>query len=251
LGKAYFKHFITAFLLFFISFFSHSQTQNTQRNYYKWFDSQIGIENTGLNNGIRYKELYRIKNGKHKFYLSPNFIKGDIFYQGQLYYDIDMKYDLFEDQIIINLETQQGFSTFQLIKDLIDYFIIENKQFIQLTNNKVSNSPNLISGFYEIYFSSSNFILYKKYFKNRIKFLESKVVFSEFRNKYEYYIFYNNTYYLIDRKNDFRKIFPSQMKIITSFYNKNKILLKSNYDLFMMQLSNKINNSINELSNIN
>ncbi len=251
MNKIYIKYFIVAFSFFFVSYFSQSQTQNTQKNYYKWFDKQVGVENTGLNNGVRYKELYRIKNGKHKFYLSPNFIRSDIFYRGQPYYDIEMKYDLFEDQIIINLPTQQGFSTFQLIKDLIDNFSINNKKFIQLTNNEVSNSSNKISGFYEISFNSSNFILYKKYLKNRIKYLEYKVIYSEFINKYEYYIYYNNKYYLIEKKGDFRKIFPIQMKVISSFYYSNKILLKSNYDLFMIQLSNKINNSINDSSNIN
>lgn len=246
----YIKLSIVTFL-FLSSIFSYSQDVSNQGEYYKWFDSQISIENTSLNNGIRYKEKFRTKNGNHKFYLSAKFIKGDIVYDGQPFYDIEMKYDLFEDQIIINLPTQAGYSLFQLIKDHIESFNIEGTTFIKLADNEVNNSTNTITGFYEISLQSPNLILYNKHLKIRIKFLDNKVVFSEFKNKNEYYIYYQNSYFLIKRKSDLTKIFPLQKKIITSYYNSNKFLQKSNYDLFMIQLSEKISSSVNKTSNIN
>jgi len=77
--------------LFATSLTLQSQQNVSQENYYNWFDNQVGIENTDLYNGIRYKELYRVKNGKHKFFQSSNFIKGKIVYKNQTYYNIELK----------------------------------------------------------------------------------------------------------------------------------------------------------------
>lgn len=216
------------------------QTKDDQMNYYNWFDSQVGIENTGLYNGIRYKELYRVWNGKHKFYKSSEFTKGKIVYQNQAYSDIELKYDLFDDQLLINLETKTGNSIFLLIKEFVDSFTINNIKFVNLFDHKVNNSSNSIQGFYEIAFSSPNLSLYKKHSKFIIKHYNKKVVLSEFKTKETFYFYFNGDYYLINSKGDATKAFPIYKKEINTFYSKNKFLLKSNYDLFLRQLSKQL-----------
>lgn len=226
----------------------NGQNKIETENYYLWFDEQVGIENTGLNNGIRYKELYRIKDGKHKFYRTSSFIKGDIIYDEQPYYNIDLKYDLFEDQIIINLQTKNGNSLFQLIKDLISIITIDNKNFVNLYTRQIKNSSNSISGFHEILVSNNTIILYKKHKKIRNKQFE-KIVYSKFKSKNEYYFFTEGEYYLIKSKGEISKIFPDYRKEINSFINNNRVLLNSNYDLFLIQLSQRLTNLKTKLNN--
>ncbi len=93
--------------------------QEVDRSYYIWFDQQVGKHNTGLSNGTRYIESYRIYKGRHQFYLTSNYIKGDIIYFGQRYFDIDLKYDLYENQIIIALIDEDASSIIKLVKDQI------------------------------------------------------------------------------------------------------------------------------------
>lgn len=250
--KKYILHkFYLSFFLFSCSFSVTGQINNNDKDNYKWFDNYIGIENTGLFNGLRYKEVFRTLEGNHKFYLTSNFLNADITYDGQSYFDIKMKYDLYDDQIIVNLSTITGDNILQLIIDKIEKFSINNKHFVKLNDHKIINSSDLITGIYETLYDRSSFILYKKNKKNAKKHLTKNYVYYTFKNNNLYYCHINENYYPIKSKSDWIKIFPKQKKEIQSFYRNHKILLRSNFDSFLIQLSDRLNNinSINTSSN--
>ncbi len=223
---------------------THCQTINNEKNNYKWFDDNVGIENTGLFNGLRYKEEYRTLDGSHKFYLSPNYINGNIVYDGQAYYDIKMKYDLFEDEIIVNLTANSGNSILQLLIDKIDTFSINENNFIKLYDNSIINSSEIITGIYQIIYQNSNLVCYKKNKKIAKKNLTKKNIHYSFKSEDSYYLYLNNDFFLVSSKRDFTKIFPDYKKEINSFYTNNKFLLDSNPDAFMTKLSSKLSNLI-------
>ncbi len=242
----------TIILLFlFIISSSYSQNQSNQKDYYKWFDNYIGIENTGLFNGLRYKEEYRTIEGNHKFYLTPNFINADIVYDGQSYFDIKMKYDLYEDQIIVNLTTHSGNSILQLLSDKVESFNIKDINFVKLSDKHTLNSNDIIKGIFEIVYKSSNLILYKKNKKIAKKHLTKKYIYYTFNFKNQYFYYFNNDFYLISSKSSMIRIFPNYKKEINTFYNKNKNLLNSDFDTFIMQLSVKLNNLITSNTSVN
>jgi len=240
--KQHSKKLILGLLFIFTAISSFCQTESDEKDYYKWFDEIVGSENIGLFDGTRFNQKYRTLNGNHNYYLSSKFILGNIVYDDQPYYDIEMKYDIFDDEIIVNLPIQTGYSSFQLIYDKIDSFYLDDRQFIKLSN--YNNSKNVISGFYEISFQDSNLILYKRHIKIRKEYYYKKNVYSEFSSGDVYLLKFNNTYYQLDSKKDFIKIFPKQKKEINEFYNTYKRLLKSNYDSFMTQLTLGISSSI-------
>ena len=213
---------------------------NDKRAYYNWFDDQVGIENTALFNGIRYKELYRVNGDLHKFYKSPDFLIGDVIYQGQPYFDQQLKYDLYEDQIIVQLTSQSGSSIMKLIKDQIDAFQIEGKQFYHLRDLEVYKSKEIIDDFYELMHEGKALRLFKKNKKIQNKVLEKKVVYYQFRAKDEYYLLYEDVFYPVKSKSDFLKIFPNNKKQINDYFASNKYLMKTDYDAFMLQAAVKV-----------
>ncbi len=217
---------------------------SSQRAYYNWFDSQVGVENTGLFNGIRYRELYRVKDGKHKFYQSPEFLTGNLLYDGQPYYDIPMKYDLFEDELIIELQANSGTSILKLLKDEVDGFEIDGHTFRHLRDTKVYRSGDDIDGFFEVLSETSSILLLKKHLKLRKKVLEDKMVLNEFREDDSYYILYEGLYYPFRNKNDLIKAFPESKKEINDFYSGSKYLLKTDPDLFMERIVERIDSSL-------
>ena len=234
---------LTISLLFFLSVFTtFGQDNSVLNNYYNWFDDQVGIENTGLFNGLRYKEKYRTQDGNHKFYISSEYKKGNIEYDGQKYYDIEMKYDIYEDQIIVNLPTKEGNSIIQLIDEKIENYNIYNMEFVRVADK--NNSTNNKSGFYETIYQSNKLASYKKYKKVISKHLNSGFVYYKFKERDEYYIYLNDTFYLIDSKKDVIKIFPEFKKEIKDHYKKNERMISSNYDMFIKELSEKISNNI-------
>ncbi len=249
--KKYTLRFILILLFLFITNSFYSQTQSSQKDYYKWFDNYIGIENTGLFNGLRYKEEFRTLEGNHKFYLTPNFINADIVYDGQSYFDIKIKYDLYEDQIIVNLTTNSGSSILQLLSDKVESFTIKDNYFVKLLDNQAINSNDIVTGIFEIAYKSSNLILYKKNKKIAKKHLTKKYIYYTFNIKNQYFYYFNNDFYLINSKSSVIKIFPKYKKEINSFYNKNKNLLNSDFDAFIIQLSVKISNLISSYTSAN
>lgn len=215
--------------------------QNDSRNYYNWFDQNVGIENTGLYNGTRYYEKFRIRNGKHKFLLTPEFQKGDVVYWNQPYFDIDMKYDLFEGQIIIMLNKISGTSILQLNKKEIQSFRLDNRKFVYLKNVEGDFSTVPVSDFFEEMVHTNLLVLYKKNRKIRNKYIVNKVIYSEFKTKNEYYVSYDGGFYEILKKSNWNKLFPTQKKVINSFYKEYRDMMKSDYDLFLTRLANKLN----------
>lgn len=215
--------------------------QNDSKNYYKWFDQEVGIENTGLYNGIRYYEKFRIRNGKHKFLDTPEFQKGDIVYCNQPYFDIELKYDLFEGQIVIMLNKISGTSILQLYKEEIQSFQLGKRKFVYLENIEGDFSTVPVSDFFEELSGTNQLVLYKKHKKVRNKYIVNKVIYSEFKTKNEYYVSFEDGFYELLKKSDWHKLFPEHKKVINGFYRDYKDLLKSDYDLFLIRLADKLN----------
>ena len=217
--------------------------ETSQSSYYNWFDNLIGVENTGLFDGIQYKEQYRTINEKHKFYNSPRFLKGNLIYDEQPYYNIDMKYDLYEDVVLIRLDNPDGGDVIlQLIKSKIKEFTINGNRFINLDYNTTITEVSL--GFHEVLFQKNEIVFYKKNKKSKKDRLDQKILYSEFNDDSNYKLFYNNEFYDIKSKRNLIKIFPDLKKEINAFHDKNRSLLDSNPDAYMLQLMKSIQNNL-------
>lgn len=242
--KKIFNFFLVSFLI--INTLSvQSQSNSDEINNYNWFDSKIGIENTGIYNGIIYKEKFRTVNGNHKFYLTSQFINGNITYNGQPYFNVEMKYDIYEDILIIKLPDDSGYSIIQLLNDKIDGFSINNHKFLKISKKNEKFFNEAISGFYEISYQSKHLNLLKKHIKSRRERIVGNFVYSQFKDESEYIIFFNDEYYKINSKRYLIKLFPKLKKNIKNFYNFNKPLHKLDQDKFMTNLIEHISSLIN------
>jgi hypothetical protein len=223
------------FLLFFSTTLIFSQTTDAEKAVYKWFDAKVGPENTGILDGIAYRELYETENDDHQFYASSSFQKGNITYNGQYYFDVDMKYDIYNDEIIVRIPAQTVTPTIQLIKKNIDKFSINNSEFI------------LLQGcFYEVLFKTKILSLYKKHKKTSNKYYSGRFTFYHFnKSKDEYFLHLNNEYHEITKsKKSFIKVLPEYKNEINSFYKSQDDLFKANYDSFVQELITLLNNKL-------
>jgi|FLOH01.1.fsa_nt_gi hypothetical protein len=235
---------ILAFFFILNTAYISSQTSSNDRDYYNWFDSKLGLENTGLHNGIIYEEIYKTIDGNHKFYLTSQFTKGSIIYDGQAYFDVEMKYDIYEDVLIVKLPSHSAYYIIKLINDKINRFSINNHQFIKKSERNEEFFNETISGFYEIYFQSEHISLFKKHKKSRKERIGESFVYNEFKDDSEYIVSYKNHYYKISSKKDLKTLFPKLKKNINNFYKSNKRLFKSDNDSFMIQLIKHVNSLI-------
>lgn len=236
------KRIILFFFCLLISLSTSSQSELGNKELYKWFDASVGQENIGLIDGVEYRELYHSKDGDHKFYASSSYQIGNVTYNGQQYFDVEMKYDLHDDEIIIKTPTRTITHTIQLIKEKIDSFSINGAEFIAL-----NNLTDHINGFYEVLFRSEDLSFYKKNIKSSNKYYSGRSIYYRFKNKDEYLLYFNDEYHKITKsKKSLIKLLPEHKKDINLFYKSESELLKINYGLFMKKLLIELNTTISK-----
>ncbi len=155
-------HLKFIFIVVFLSFSLYTSRLNCQtnienQNYYTWFDQVVGIENTNLFNGTRYFKKYRTEDGMHEFFKDDAFVLGSVTFDGQNYFNIPLKYDIYEDEIIANLKSTYGQTILRLNKAFISKFLIYNEQFMFIS---VKNKEVYLNGFYEDAYSDNHISLY-------------------------------------------------------------------------------------------
>nr|WP_299173595.1 hypothetical protein [uncultured Allomuricauda sp.] len=232
-------------LYFFISlsnvFFAFGQTSTNNDVTYQWFDQIVGIENTALVNGIEYEEEHRAINDKTKFFKSKDFLNGTVTYKNQSYFGLQLKYDLYESNVLVRLPNRIGGTTLKLIKDEVQDFTIDGHSFSAIADKDGAS----FSGFYERLFKGEYLGLYTKYKKNAVERTDKKSLYYEFiEGESEHLIQYRTKFYRIESKKDLVELFPEFKSEITAHYKRNKTKKKRRAGFFMSSLVNLIDNRL-------
>lgn len=236
------NYFFLSISLYFIVISNVSgQTQNQEA--YKWLDNITGIENTILFNGIEFIDEERTVNEKNKFlYSSQEFKPGSVTYDGQFFPDIRLKYNVYDDVVLVKLSFKDKISIFQLITSKIDQFSIRENRFINLSNQRNLHG---IKGFYQLLGRYPEFSIYKKYRKRPDKKLDRDFLYYEFKDlDPEYYLEYQNEFLSVNSRGELYSIFPEYKQEIKSLYKQKDNMRKSNPDAFMVLLFQNLSNLI-------
>lgn len=227
------KHFYISFLILNAILFnplstSAQQTNNTEQRY-TTFDKLVGYENTSLYQGRLYIEKYRTINNRQQFFKSIEFIIGDVWYKGQPYFNQLLKYDVYEDELLLKLEESENILT--LSKKDIDSFSLGKDQFVNL---KLNTLPLESFGYHKVLFQDYKFTLYAKYHKNIWQLKDDNYAYYEFTDaKTKYVLLYDGDYYILNSKKDIISAFPNHKKEIKKLYNNAKKRHKKDSDAIM------------------
>ncbi|MGI9550722.1 MAG: hypothetical protein ACR2MT_05940 [Aurantibacter sp.] len=218
--------FIFSLLFLFSSTSISGQVKTYEADYYNWFDGIIGVENSELHHGIVYVEKHRTKGKKTKFFPEPDFVSGSIFFDGQPYFDLNLKYDVYDDELLMQVNKRLGGSILQLYKAKVDSFAIGGHNFVKINNAKIK------SGFYEVSLERPLFSLMKKHRKNLTERLGKKLVFYEFEDgKRECFLYYQQNYHSIKKVSDLTELFPEHASKLKSYYENQSS--NSNFDILL------------------
>lgn len=216
--------------------------QSTDPSYLNWFDQQVGIENTPLYEGIIYREFYRTINDQVKFFKSARWYQGSVNYSGQEFHNIEIKYDVFGDELILKQLDRLGGGGLQLIKSNIRSFQIDGTSFVNVTDISADSGA---SGFYELLWQEGGHRLLAKHQKKDFLRKDRRALYYEFiDDQKKYMLDMAGKYFALDRKKDLVEVFPVLKKQIDSFYQKNKRLRNNQPDIFMINLMRDIHEQI-------
>ncbi len=107
---------------------------NAKEFYFKTLGPELS-----LYNGIYYRGYNRYPNDEGQPYFgSDDLIDGSVFYDGTLYENVAMQYDLVEDKLII--DHKYGAVRLELITKKIKYFIFNRHHFVYLPPQRLNRS---------------------------------------------------------------------------------------------------------------
>lgn len=207
---------------------------HAERETYLWFDKVTGLENTDLFNGKEYLEQHVIRNGKHKYLISAVYAPGYIQYEGQPYFDIPLRYNVYDDLLLVKIQNREGEVSFELHKSRIERFQIRDHFFIHIGGEEGGNEAQ---GFYEILLEEPGLSLLKKHRKKQKKFLDRNYTYYEFETDEPEYLYkVEGNYNKVGSRRSLFADFPDSRRKIREYYGANKSLLDQDRDRFYIRL---------------
>lgn len=235
----------STFLILFGLFLSisniHSQTNSNDISIYNWFDNTVGNRNLDIINGTPHINPFNTI-GENNLYFINQYEIGNLKYDGEDYYNVKLKYDIYRDLLVLNPFGESENIGINLIQKNVEAFSIKDSKFVKIEKTD-KDVPGFTSGYYEESKIGSNFIFYIKHHKDIRKIVKEAGSYYSFTENTMFFIDFNNKIDQINSKNDIIKLFPDQKKNINEFYLMNRELKKYDLNQFMKNLMKYIYSS--------
>ncbi len=207
--------------------FLSAATQNSIQLYQQAIGGQAK-----LYNGSRYLAPDHTID-QHPYFFSDDWIMGDLFYDGEVFENVPLMYDIFNAQLIT--EHYSSGHPIQLIIEKLKHFSIAGHNFEKIENKSVGGSlPQ--TDFYDILYPGET-----KVIARRQKFLREKIVSNTierfFDDKSRFFIFKNRFFFQVKSKASVLKILGDKKQDLKKFMKKNHIRLKENRGLELKSLA--------------
>jgi hypothetical protein len=187
-------------------------------------------ENLRLYNGIAYNIVYPGAKG-FPYFNSERMQKGDVFYDGALYTDVPLFYDLVRDELIT--ESYDHLYNIQLLSDKIRYFTIAGHQFIYLLNDS-AHGTLMTSGFYDLLYSNRSMVLVRRE-KKLQEIAKGEVIDAKFTSYTLYFIRVNDSYHKIGNNAGLLAAFADKKNMVRTYLRKNNLNFKKDPENTMMK----------------
>jgi hypothetical protein len=182
-----------------------------------------------LNNGREYVLLASNING-HPFYESRSWTSGDLHYDGVLFKNVEMLYDLYLDELIV-----QNFAitnNLRLVKQKVKEFRLLHHQFIYL-----ENTPGQVSreGFYDQLYHGELAVLAKR--KKVIEVSRNATLDTKFLQEDQYYLLKDGVLFPVKSKGSVLKLLKDKKSEVLQFMRKEGILFRQNPEQAMVLIA--------------
>jgi hypothetical protein len=182
------------------------------------YDKTVSI-NKHLYNGSEYTDFdHRIKGDP--FYKSLVFATGTIVYDGILYNDVQLFYDIWNDAVVI--KNYNGLPLL-LVKEKISAFSLAGDSFVRISEDSMGTATQ--SGFYEVLYNG-NTKLFARHKKTVVDRLNLQYTESVFEQTDSYYILKDDVLYQANDKRSALNIMKDKKNELAKFIHQNKVKFK-------------------------
>jgi hypothetical protein len=209
---------------------------------YKIHAQALGI-NARLYNGMDYSGYwYPGETIGHPYWSSNQWGKGSIEYDGQLYPDVEIMYDVMHDKVVINNPYSR--LKLELITEKVKGFILHGHQFRNVLHP--GTKPFIPPGIYDI-LCEGGVSLYAKRTKTHQQSLGTRSVVNEFREATRFYISRGDFFYSVNSKNSLLKVLADEKSQLRKYILKNKISFTKNREQAFLQVTRFFNELKNQI----
>jgi hypothetical protein len=165
------------------------------------------------------------------YFVADSFRTGSVYYDGVIYPEVPLSYDLLNDELIIPNNDQS--LKIQLIKEKVGYFYAYNHLFIRIAQDSASsNTPD--NGFYDNLYSGKATVLVRREKKART-FGKAEEDISRFVQYDHYYLLLNNRYYPVKGKGSVLDVYQDKKSAVRDFIHSSKISYKKDPEYFLVR----------------
>jgi len=180
------------------------------------------MENQILYNGKVWRNLY-FKIREDQFFLSNDYIPGSITIKGKTYKNLEIRYDIYNDEIIT--PTNLGFVV-QVNKEMVDSFSLNFKNnTLRFINYKVDSLKGF-NGYVNVLYKGKS-ELYVKY-RKEIKLLAVDKKYDKFSQFQRIYFVKDGIAYQITGKKYLLNLFGNDKQQVKEYIKKNRLVLSKN-----------------------
>jgi hypothetical protein len=166
------------------------------------------------------------------FFQSDDWMEGHVFYDGELYENVSMRFDLLREKVVVE---HKNHGEIELISEKIKYVGIAGHTFLWASNN--SETKSLSPGFYDLIYDGTT-----KVFVRRLKVAEERIetqvsMILTFKEKNTISVLKNGKYYEVGNKSSALKIFGDQKSALKKFMSKNNIRYRANREDALVKMA--------------
>ena len=161
-----------------------------------------------------------IKVRGHAYYLSGDFNPGNVKLKGKEYKDLQIKYDIFFDEIILFVDPK---TIIVLNKEMIDGFSFSFENIFYNVRNFGSDSTSLLNGYANVLYEGPT-SFYVKFLK-KIEPLAEEKKYDRFYQVHRMYIMHNSTLVPFSGKKGLLDILEDRKKELNVFIKENRTVI--------------------------
>lgn len=200
-------------------------------DYSKTVDNSIGVINLPISNGLYHSNTYTIYT-TNTYYNKESAINGMVSYNNQSYYNVFLKYDVYQDELIY-FQNETNRDGIQLNKENVSDFTLLGKRFQLIDKNKFLKKPE----YFEVLGENETIKFLCKHTKSKKAINENNRQYIEFYNYEKLFVLKDNN---LDKLNKswVLKNYPNQKKEIKDFYKSEKNLYEVSKNDFYSKIFN-------------
>jgi hypothetical protein len=187
---------------------------------------------TRLYRGSQYAEYAHLLKDGHPFFDDGHLHPGTVFYDGILYENLLLLYDLVKEQVVID-DSYDNYKLF-LINEQLDRFTIQHHLFINLRDSLTPSAPH--RGFYEQLYKD-RITLLKKEKKLVREDLSSGKIEKFIDQSVFYYLKKGAVYYAVNNKQSLLNALNDRHKEIKKFIRMNGLSMRHNKENTLFQVA--------------